>query len=127
MKIHSPLPILGALCSTSTWAVDPSAWTCEPCPYPKGLSGTVEIGADLSSSRSRSDLDVQTVMTEPGFPRASTSLDRIKLYATRKIDDKISLTEIRWQQKYKAVDWRTGGPMPASLGNLLTLGAPNAA
>lgn len=83
----------------------------------------LDIGADLSSTRSRSDLDVQTVMMEPAFPRVSTSLDRIKLYATYKIDDKISLTGNLWHESYKAVDWRTGGLMPATLINLLSLGA----
>jgi hypothetical protein len=55
MKIHSPLHILGALgllCSSSAWAVDTSAWTCESCPYPKGLSGTVEVGAGNVSDKS---------------------------------------------------------------------------
>ena len=83
----------------------------------------LDIGADLSSSRSRSDLDVQTVMTEPAFPRASTSLDRVKLYATYKIDDRISLTGNLWHEAYRAVDWRTDGLMPAALVNLLSLGA----
>ena len=82
----------------------------------------LDIGADLSSSRSRSDIDVQTVMMEPAFPRASTSLDRVKLYATYKVDDKISLTGSFWHESYKAVDWRTDGLMPAALINLLTLG-----
>ncbi len=83
----------------------------------------LDLGADVSSSRSRSDLDVQTVMMEPAFPRASTSLDRIKLYATYKIDDKMSLTGNLWHETYKSVDWRTDGLMPASLINLLSLGA----
>lgn len=82
----------------------------------------LDIGADVSSSRSRSDIDVQTVMAEPAFPRASTALDRIKLYATYKLDDKISLTGHLWHETYKAVDWRTDGLTPAALGNLLTLG-----
>jgi len=82
----------------------------------------LDIGADLSSSRSRSDIDVQTVMAEPAFPRASTALDRVQLYATYKIDAKISLTGHLWHETYKAVDWRTDGLTPAALGNLLTLG-----
>ena len=82
----------------------------------------LDIGADVSLSRSRSDIDVQTVMMEPAFPRASTSLDRIKLYAAYKIDDKISLTGNVWHENYKSVDWRSDGLMPATLGNLQTLG-----
>ena len=82
----------------------------------------LDIGADLSSSRSRSDIDVQTVMLEPAFPRASTSLDRVKLYATYKIDDKLSVTGTFWHETYDAVDWRTDGLMPATLINLLSFG-----
>ena len=82
----------------------------------------LDIGADLSFSRSRSDIDVQTVMMEPAFPRASTSLDRVKLYATYKIDARISLTGNLWHETYKSVDWRSDGLMPATLGNLLIMG-----
>lgn len=82
----------------------------------------LDIGADLSTSRSRSDIDVQTIMTEPAFPRASTALDRVKLYATYKIDDKISLTGTLWHERYESVDWRSDGIAPATLVNLLSFG-----
>ncbi len=82
----------------------------------------LDIGAELSASRSRSDIDVQTVMMEPAFPRASTSLDRIKLHATYKLDDKISLTGTLWHERYESVDWRNDGLLPASLVNLLSFG-----
>jgi MtrB/PioB family decaheme-associated outer membrane protein len=82
----------------------------------------LDIGADLSSSRSRSDIDVQTVMGEPAFPRATTSLDRLKFHATYKIDDKLSLTGTYWHENYEAADWRSDGLLPASLGNLLSFG-----
>jgi MtrB/PioB family decaheme-associated outer membrane protein len=82
----------------------------------------LDLGADFSSSRSRSDIDVQTVMTEPAFPRASTALDRVKLHASYKLDDKISLAGTLWHERYKSVDWRTDGIAPATLVNLLSLG-----
>jgi MtrB/PioB family decaheme-associated outer membrane protein len=82
----------------------------------------LDIGADLSSSRSRSDIDVQTVMTEPAFPRASTSLDRLKLYASYKVDDKISVTGTLWHERYESIDWRSDGIAPATLVNLLSFG-----
>jgi MtrB/PioB family decaheme-associated outer membrane protein len=82
----------------------------------------LDIGAELSSSRSRSDIDVRTVMMEPAFPRASTALDRIKLHAHYKLDDKISLTGILWHERYESVDWRNDGLVPTSLVNLLSFG-----
>lgn len=82
----------------------------------------LNIGADLSFTRSRSDIDVQTVMMEPAFPRATTSLDRVRFYATYQIDAKISVTGSLWYENYKSVDWRSDGLMPDTLGNLLTMG-----
>lgn len=56
MTTHSPLFLLAALGLLSAAgpaaAVDTSTWKCESCPYPKGVSGRVEIGAGAVSDAS---------------------------------------------------------------------------
>lgn len=55
MSTHSTIALLASLGLLSTLAqaqVDTSAWTCETCPYPKALSGSVEAGAALQSQDS---------------------------------------------------------------------------
>ncbi|MEO7707387.1 MAG: MtrB/PioB family decaheme-associated outer membrane protein [Caldimonas sp.] len=49
MKIFSSLHLLGALgalgAAGAAAAVDTSQWKCESCPYPKGTTGSIEVGA----------------------------------------------------------------------------------
>jgi MtrB/PioB family decaheme-associated outer membrane protein len=82
----------------------------------------LDIGADLSWARSRSDITVQTGVGEPAFPRASTALDRVKLYASYKLKDNITLTGSLWYEEYSSLDWRLDGVLPATVANLLSFG-----
>jgi MtrB/PioB family decaheme-associated outer membrane protein len=56
MKIFSSLHLLAALgvlgAAASAWAqVDTSQWKCESCPYPKGTTGTADVGlGDVTDS-----------------------------------------------------------------------------
>ena len=56
MRIYSPLFLLGALgvlsAASAAAAPDTSAWKCESCPYPKGTTGTVEVGVGTVSDDS---------------------------------------------------------------------------
>ena len=57
MRIYSSLFLLGALGVLSAPVVaappvDTSSWTCESCPYPKGTTGSVEVGAGTVSDDS---------------------------------------------------------------------------
>jgi len=57
MRIYSSLFLLGALGVLSgpgaaAPPVDTSSWTCESCPYPKGTTGSVEVGVGAVSDDS---------------------------------------------------------------------------
>ena len=57
MRIYSSLFLLGALGVLSAPGlaappVDTSAWTCESCPYPKGTTGSVDVGVGTVSDDS---------------------------------------------------------------------------
>lgn len=82
----------------------------------------LDLGVDLTSSRSRSTIAVTTVLEEPPFPTDKTTLDSVKLFATYKVSDKLSLTGSWWHEQYRSQDWRLDGILPATLQNLLLFG-----
>jgi MtrB/PioB family decaheme-associated outer membrane protein len=84
----------------------------------------LDIGADLSFSRSISETSVQTVMAEPPFPRAETSLDVVKLYANYRLNENLWLNGSYWFENYDASDWRLDTVQPGNVYNLLAFGNP---
>jgi len=86
------------------------------------LKGKLELGADLSFSRVRSDMSVDTGAAGPKYPTASASLDSLKLRATWRLSDKLSLIGAWWYESYRSSDWRLDGVAPATVPNLLAFG-----
>ncbi len=86
------------------------------------IPGKLDIGAELTASRSRSNIEVQTVLGEPPFPSAKTATDRVKLFASWKLRDDLWLNGNLWHERYEAQDWRLDGVLPASVANLLSFG-----
>jgi len=82
----------------------------------------LELGADMSFSRSRSETSVRTLMGEPPFPTAETSLDVFKLYASYKLNDRMWLNGSYWYESYEASDWRLDGVQPGTVYNFLAFG-----
>jgi opacity protein-like surface antigen len=87
----------------------------------QALKGKLELGADLTVSRSRNDIDVDVGSSSP-FPTAKTSLDSLRLQATYKWQDNISLFGSYWYESYEAKDWHYDGVTPAAVSNLLAFG-----
>ena len=56
------------------------------------------------------------------FPTATTALDSLKLYATYRLKDNLSVTGSYWYEHYEAQDWRLDGVLPATIPNVLTFG-----
>ncbi len=86
------------------------------------LKGKLDLGADLVSSRSRSDIAVDTGVAGGAFPTATTRLDSLKLSATYRLRDNLSLLGSYWYEHVDAKDWRAGGVQPATLPDLLAFG-----
>jgi len=83
----------------------------------------LDVGADVLFSRSNSDITVDTgVSANAQFPTATTSLDSLKLYATYKLKDNLSLTGSYWYEHYASKDWHLDGVLPATVADLLTFG-----
>ena len=86
------------------------------------IKDKLDIGADLAFSRSRSDVNIDTGATIPAFPTATTALDSLKLYATYRLKDNLSVTGSYWYEHYEAQDWHLDGVLPATIPNVLTFG-----
>ncbi|HEX7438061.1 MAG TPA: MtrB/PioB family outer membrane beta-barrel protein, partial [Caldimonas sp.] len=87
------------------------------------IPAKLDVGADLTISRSRSDVAVDISAAAPPFPTATTQLDSFKLYATYKLKDNLWLSGSYWFEHYDSQDWQFDGIMPATIPNLLVLGA----
>ena len=83
----------------------------------------LEIGADFTVSRSKSEVAVDNVLAAPAFPNGKTKLETFKLYGTYNLKDNISITGSYQYEHYDTNDWRLDGIDPATVSNLLALGA----
>jgi len=86
------------------------------------IANKLDIGADVSLSRSRSDVAVQTGVGEPAFPTQKVSVDSVRVYATYKLNDRTSITGSLWHEEYDAQDWRLDGVLPNTVPDLLAFG-----
>jgi len=83
----------------------------------------LELGADFTTSRSRSEIAVDNALAAPPFPNAKTKLDAFKLYGTYNLKNNLSITGSYHYEHYDTTDWRLDGINPATVSNLLALGA----
>ena len=81
-----------------------------------------DIGADVSISRSRSDVSLDANFSESQFPSAKTSRDTIKLFGSYKLQEKVSINVELWHERYVTQDWHLDGVLPATVQNLLSFG-----
>jgi len=86
------------------------------------IKDKLDIGADISSMRSKGDMSVNTGATDPTFPRMTNSRDMFKLYATYRVKDNLSLLASYWYERYDSNNWMLNGVGPSTIPNVLTLG-----
>jgi hypothetical protein len=87
------------------------------------IADKLDISADLSISRSSSDVAMNNALGGPAFPSAKTALDSLKLNATYKLKDNLWITGGLWHEHYESQDWHLDSVMPATVQNLLSMGA----
>jgi MtrB/PioB family decaheme-associated outer membrane protein len=87
------------------------------------LKGKLQLSADLTYARSRSDMTVDAGAPSAPFPTATTARDSVKLAATYRLNDKLSLVGSYWFERYETKDWHFDGVLPATVPNLLAFGA----
>lgn len=86
------------------------------------LKGKLELAADYTVTRSRSDLVVDARAAEPAFPSATTGLDTFKLQATWTLSKSLAVVGALWHEEWRTADWQRDGVLPSTVYNLLTLG-----
>lgn len=91
------------------------------------MKGKLELGGDISYSRSRSDITMEPATPTGSFPTATVDFESLKLYATYHLRENVSLIGSYWYEHYDASDWRLDGVQPDTVPNLLAFGnqAPN--
>jgi len=86
------------------------------------IPNKLDVGADVTFSRSRSDVSVQTGVGEPPFPTAKTTLDSLTVYGNYKLKDNLSIVGGLTFEHYDSEDWHLDGIAPGTVPNLLALG-----
>ena len=86
------------------------------------IKDKLDIGTDYSVTHSRSEINVDNGASAPGFPALTTSLDSLKLYATYRLQDNVSLEAGYWYEHYDSKDWMLDGVLPSTVPNVLSLG-----
>jgi hypothetical protein len=66
---------------------------------------------------------VDHVQTLPAFPLVRSEQETLKLHARYKLADNLWLNGSFWHERLSAADWRLDGVQPATVQNLLSLGA----
>ncbi|CAD5375040.1 conserved exported hypothetical protein [Rubrivivax sp. A210] len=87
------------------------------------IADKLDIGADVSLSRSRTSVAVDNGIVAAGFPEARTTQDSFKLYANVKLQDNLWLKLSGWYETYDMRDWHADGVLPATVQNLLSFGS----
>ena len=86
------------------------------------LNNKLKLSADLTMSRSRSDVLVDAMVASPPFPTATTWLASLRLQANYQLRDNLSLIGNFWHENYDANDWRLADLSPSTVPNLLAFG-----
>jgi MtrB/PioB family decaheme-associated outer membrane protein len=86
------------------------------------IKDKLDIGADWSAARSRSQIDVSTGVSNPAFPEIRAKLDTLKLYATYRLKENMSRQAGYWMERYSSQDWMLDNVAPSTIPNVLTMG-----
>jgi opacity protein-like surface antigen len=82
----------------------------------------LDIGADISFSRSHSSTAVDAGASDAPFPDNRTAMDSVKLFASYKLQANLWLNGSYGYEHYDSKDWHLDGVQAATVGNLLAFG-----
>ncbi len=86
------------------------------------IKDKLDVGADYTVSNSRGEVIVTTGAPDPAFPDLVSRLNSLKLYATYRLKDSMSLQGTYWYERYSTQNWMFDGVTPSTIPNVLTLG-----
>lgn len=86
------------------------------------IKDKLDLGVDYVISRARSRIEVITGVADPAFPNITTKLDSVKLYASYRLKDNVSLRADFWHERFDSANWMLDGVTPNTIPNVLTFG-----
>jgi len=86
------------------------------------IKDKLDIGADYGVTRSKGEISVVTGALNPAFPSLSTTLDSLKLHASYRLKDNVSLQASYWHERFDSKNWMLEGIASGTIPNVLTLG-----
>jgi MtrB/PioB family decaheme-associated outer membrane protein len=86
------------------------------------IKDKLDIGADYTMSRTKGDVNVNAGVSDPGFPTLTTSLDSLKLYATYRLKENVSVNAGYWYERYDSKNWALESVAPGTIPNFLAFG-----
>ena len=86
------------------------------------IKNKLDVGADYTVSHSRGEVVVYSGASDPAFPDLIAKLASVKLHATYRIKDNISLKGAYWYESYKSENWQLDGVTPNTISNVLAFG-----
>lgn len=87
------------------------------------IKDKLDIGADYAYTRTRGSVRVNAGVADPPFPEQTTSMHGLKLYFAYKVDAQWTINGGYWSERYRSANWALDGIAPATVPNLLVLGA----
>lgn len=86
------------------------------------IKNRLDVGADYTISHSRGEVTVYTGAPDPAFPDLISKLGIVKLYASYRIKDNMSLNGAYWYESYRNENWQLNGVTPSTISNVLAFG-----
>ncbi|MDH3563574.1 MAG: MtrB/PioB family outer membrane beta-barrel protein, partial [Gammaproteobacteria bacterium] len=86
------------------------------------IKNKLDVGADYTVSNSVGKVSVTTGAPDPAFPDLESRLNSLKLYATYRLKDNMSLQGAYWFERYSTQNWMLENVAPGTIPNVLSLG-----
>jgi hypothetical protein len=86
------------------------------------IKDKLDLGADYVVSRARSRINVITGAGDPAFPNITSSLDSLKLYASYRLSNNVSVRADFWHERFDSANWMLENVTPNTIPNVLTFG-----
>ena len=86
------------------------------------IDDRLDIGADYNITKSRGEVQVNTGASDPGFPDNIVDLRIVKIHATYKLQDNLTLKGTYWYESYDSSNWSLDGVSADTIPNVLSLG-----
>jgi MtrB/PioB family decaheme-associated outer membrane protein len=86
------------------------------------MTKKLDVGADYTVSQSHGSVTVDSAVSAPPFPDISSRLDSLKLYATYRLKDNMSLQGAYWYERLQSENWALDGVTPNTIPNVLAFG-----